>query len=190
VVLTFEPGPFTAPIPGRVPIVPELRPFIPPALGGRGTERDPIALGARIMLPGFSDTAPRSGIRAPLAGLRTPFPGFEIPRLAPICGVLTLLRPIAGVFRTLAMPLRFAVGGVMWLTTGRAKLRAGAAAPREVPPSMVVRVGVTPGVRTDVSDVRLSWFGETRTEFRDTGSELTSVFREAAVKPFGERRFA
>jgi hypothetical protein len=55
---------------------------------------------------------------------------------------------------------------------------------------MVVRVGRTCGERTAASDVRFSWFGETRTEFRETGSELTSVFREAAVNPFGERRFA
>jgi hypothetical protein len=55
---------------------------------------------------------------------------------------------------------------------------------------MVVRVGRTCGERTAANDVRFSWFGETRTEFRETGSELTSVFREAAVNPFGERRFA
>jgi len=78
----------------------------------------------------------------------------------------------------------------MWLTTGRAKLRVGAAAPREVPPSIVVRVGLTPGERTDANDVRLNWFGETRTEFRDTGSEFTSVFRDAAVNPPGARRLA
>lgn len=89
------------------------------------------------------------------------------------------------------MPLRFAAGGVIWLTTGRAKARAGAATPlRLAPPMIVVRVGCTPGVRTEFSDVRLSWFGATRTEFRATGSEFTNVFRDAAVNPFGARMFA
>jgi hypothetical protein len=161
----------------------------PPALGGRGIERDPTELGARIELPAFGDADPRSGIRAPLAGLRPPFPGLEMPRLAPICGEPVFPRPIPGVFRAPAIPLRLVVGGVIWLTTGRAKFRAGAA-PRDVPPVIVVRVGRTSGERTADSDVRLSWFGETRTEFRETDSELTSVLREAAVNPFGERRFA
>jgi len=109
--LTFEPGPFTAPIPDRVPI--ELRPVMPPALGGRGTERAPTALGERIE-PGFADDEnPPCGIRVPPMELRPPFPGFEIPRFVPICCEPVLPRPIEGVFRTPAMPLRFVAGGVM-----------------------------------------------------------------------------
>jgi hypothetical protein len=161
-----------------------------PAFGGRGIERDPTELVERIE-PGFGDddTSP-CGIRGPPMELRVPFPGLDIPRLTPICAEPILLRP-AGVLRTLARPLRFAVGGFMWLTTGRAKLRDGVAAGcPALAPSIVVRVGRTSGERTADSDVRLNWVGETRTEFRATGSEFTSVFREAAVNPFGARRFA
>jgi len=187
--LTFEPGPRVAPIPGRVAIVAEPRPVIPPAFGGRGTERAPTALGTRIE-PGFGDDEnPPCGERLLPMELRAPFPGIEVPRFTPIWGEPVLPRPIEGVLRIPAMPLRFVAGGVMWLTTGRAKLRAGAA-PRDVPPAIVVRVGRTSGERTADSDVRLSWFWETRTEFRETDSEFTSVLREAAVNPFGARMLA
>jgi hypothetical protein len=74
--------------------------------------------------------------------------------------------------------------------TGRANVRAGAPGPRAAPPSIAVRVGPTPGVRSPASDVRLSWFGETRTEFRATGNEFTSVFLEAATNPLGACIFA
>ena len=109
---------------------------------------------------------------------------------APICGRSTLLRPVIAVRPTPATPLRFAVAGVMWLITGREKLRVGAADARPAPPAIVVRVGLTWGARTGEVLTRLSWFGATRTEFRDTGSEFTSVLREAAVNPFGACMFA
>jgi hypothetical protein len=55
---------------------------------------------------------------------------------------------------------------------------------------MVVRVGRTSGARTAAVLIRLNWFGAIRTEFRATGNEFASVLREAAVNPFGDRKFA
>jgi hypothetical protein len=92
--------------------------------------------------------------------------------------------------RIVAMSLRFTAGGAMRLITGREKVRAGAEVPRPAPPSIVVRVGCTPGLLTDASDVRLSWFGETRTPLCATESEFTSVLREAAENPPGACKFA
>ena len=60
---------------GRAPLIGARAVPMPPALGGRGTERDPKPpgpFGARIALPGFGD-APRCGIRATFEGVRTPF---------------------------------------------------------------------------------------------------------------------
>ena len=107
-----------------------------------------------------------------------------------VCGRSMLPRPDIDGRPTPATPLRFAVAGVMWLITGREKLRAGAADPRPAPPAIVVRVGLTSGARTAEVLTRLSWFGATRTELRDTDSEFTSVLREAAVNPLGACMFA
>lgn len=112
-------------------------------------------------------------------------PKLPLPFIAPGRVVLAL-RPA----RAPAIPPRLTAGGDIRLTVGCAKLRAGAADPRRAPPSIVCRVGCKPGPCTAANEVRLSWFGETLTEFRDTGIEFTSVFREAAVKPLRERRFA
>lgn len=81
-------------------------------------------------------------------------------------------------------------GAPMWLTTGREKLRGGGAAALrlEFSPSMVVRVGRTPNECTGV--IRLSWFGETRSELRATLREFNRVSLETAVNPFGARMFA
>ena len=53
---------------------------------------------------------------------------------------------------------------------------------------MVVRVGFTSSER--VGAILLSSFGETLMLFRATEREFTSVSRDTAVKPFGERMLA
>jgi hypothetical protein len=76
------------------------------------------------------------------------------------------------------------------LTTGRAKVRGGGAADLipALGPSIVARFGFTSSVCTGV--ILLSSFGETRIAFRATDCELTKVWRETAVNPFGARMFA
>ena len=206
--------------PRAVPIAPLLSPTgprddpirgadaapMPPALGGRGIDRDPKPPAVRPALPTFGE-APRSGMRAVFPGVRTLLfcPGRAIPAFAPICGrstlprpatgllrpVIDVLRPILGcVLRIPAISFRVPAAGVIWLTTGREKVLAGAAGPRPAPPAIVVRVGRTSGARTAAVLIRLNWFGAIRTEFRDTGNEFASVLREAAVNPFGARKFA
>ena len=158
-----------APIVGRAPLSGIPR-DIPGTADGRGTEPLPIA--------------PRSV--APVAGR----PMLFVPMLVRPMLLGPMPRLVLPELRIVAMLPRFTDGGVMRLIIGREKVRAGAAVPRPAPPSMVVRVGCTPGVLTDVSDVRLSWFGETRTPLCATESEFTSVLREAAENPPGARRFA
>ncbi len=188
---------------------------IPPALGGRGTDR-----GA---------TDPRSGIRILLFGAAARFGMFSAgrcaPRTIPSCALPTrvlLFAPAArfGMFsagrctpRTLpacTLPItgrsaflpvpavgeagwnepRLPAGGATWLTTGLANvLCGGAAAGRPaLAPSIVVLVGFTSKACTGVT--LLSWFGAILIALCATGREFTSVSRETAVNPFGDRIFA
>ncbi len=171
---TFDRGPFC--IPDRIP-------FMPPALGGRGTERDQVDDGPRMLLLG---EAPRLGI---FIGRCTPALPMDRPLLFIAPGRVPN-PPRAPTFAlALAFP-RMAEGVEIRLTTGREKLRGGGAAAIRPAfgPSMLVRVGRTFSERTGL--ILLIWFGETRIAFRATDCEFSSVLRETAVNPFGACMFA
>ena len=191
------------------------RPSIPPALGGRGTERgatDPrsgiraLLFGAaarfgmfsagRCALRAFSFCA--LPIRALLFGAAARFGMFSAGRCTPRALPVWVL-PITGRSVFLPMPAvgvagwndpRLPAGGATWLTTGLANVLCGgtAAALPALAPSTVVLVGFTSRAWTGV--IRLSWFGATRIALCATGREFTSVSRDTAVNPFGERIFA
>jgi hypothetical protein len=74
------------------------------------------------------------------------------------------------------------------LIVGRAKLRDGGVTAARCPPTIAVLLGRTSTERTAV--ILPNSFGETRMLLRATCCELTNVFRETAVKPFGACMFA
>lgn len=171
----------------------------PPAVGGRGTEReaaDPRS-GIRTLLVGLAlfGVAPRFGTFS----ARGTFPvcaGLSILRPTfPLCAGLSILRPTFPlpalvVGETVWNEPRLPAGGATRLTTGRAKeCCGGTAAERPVfEPSIAVLVGFTSNEWTGLT--RLSWLGEIRTAFRATFCEFTRVLRDTAVKPFGACMFA
>jgi hypothetical protein len=154
----------------------------PPALGGRGTERDHAP-----PFPPFGDMAPRCGIRILLFAVACPasrfgmFIGRCMPALfaagrciAPLfigpaerCVFIGRDEPIPNPVFAPALACTVEVIAAR-LTTGRAKLRGGGAAALipALGPSMVARFGFTSSVCTGV--ILLSSFGETRIAFRAT----------------------
>ena len=163
----FDRGPFC---------IPDRMPFMPPALGGRGTERDHVDDGPRMLLLG---DAPRFGM----------FIGRCTPAL-PI-GRPLFMAPVPAPKPPRALALAFPrIAPDMRLTVGREKLRGGGAAAIRPAfgPSMLVRVGRTPSERTAL--ILLIWFGETRIAFRATDCEFNKVLRDTAVNPFGARMLA
>jgi hypothetical protein len=180
------------------------------AVGGRGTLLREVSCGAEgdlelidleFMDPSFMPRLPK--LPLPLWGR-----GEERESMAPFCGPRTLFRtseprlPADDIGRCsppgLTMLLarapelnapRLPADEADRLTTGRANARCGGtAALPPLEPSMLARVGATPGEWTAL--ILLKAFGETRRLLRETDSEFTSVLRETAVKPPGECMFA
>ncbi len=131
----------------------------PPALGGRGTEREA--------------TDPCPGIRTPLFGVAPRFGTLSACGTFPVCAGLAILRaifppPLLAAGDAVWNEPRLPAGGATWLTTGRAKECCGGTAAERAAfgPSIVVLVGFTSNEWTGLT--RLSWSGEIRTAFRAT----------------------
>src|SRR5258708_14663202 len=164
----------------------------PPAVGGRGTEREA--------------TDPCSGIRTlplglALFGVAPRVRTFSARGMFPVCAGLSMLRPTFPLCAGLSMlrpafaPPMLAPGEAVWneprlpaggatrLTTGRAKECCGGTAAERPAfgPSMVVLVGFTSNEWTGLTP--LSWLGEIRTAFPATVLEFTRVFPATAVQP-------